>query len=149
MSSVSDSRPRIIATIDGEIDNRCSMIRFLMYANEWNIEGLIYCSSRFHWDGHDWAGTDWIEGQINKYAQVYENLIKHDTYYPSPAKFRELYTSGTSTTLARWTRTRQDRTELLRCYSTTNQVPYIFRRGAAPTQSQGRSRKSSTNTQIG
>ena len=44
-------RPRIIATTDGEIDDRCSMVRFLMYANEWEIEGIIHCSSRFHWAG--------------------------------------------------------------------------------------------------
>ncbi len=28
------ARPRIIATTDGEIDDRCSMVRFLLYANE-------------------------------------------------------------------------------------------------------------------
>ena len=28
------AKPRIIATTDGEIDDRCSMIRLLMYANE-------------------------------------------------------------------------------------------------------------------
>ena len=42
-------RPRVIVTTDGEIDDRCSMVRFLMYANEWDVEGLIYSSSRFHW----------------------------------------------------------------------------------------------------
>ena len=36
------ARPRIIATIDGEIDDRCSMVRFLLYANEWDIKGIIY-----------------------------------------------------------------------------------------------------------
>ncbi|MHC4173739.1 MAG: nucleoside hydrolase-like domain-containing protein, partial [Planctomycetota bacterium] len=35
-----DKRPRIIATTDGEIDDRCSMVRFLLYANEWDIEGI-------------------------------------------------------------------------------------------------------------
>jgi hypothetical protein len=35
------SRPRVIATTDGEIDDRDSMIRFLMYSNEWDIEGII------------------------------------------------------------------------------------------------------------
>lgn len=94
MSRNSDSRPRIVATTDGEIDDRCSMIRFLMYANEWDIEGLIYCSSRFHWEGHDWAGTDWIEDQIDLYAQVYENLTEHDPAYPSPEELRDLVYVG-------------------------------------------------------
>jgi len=42
------SRPRVIATTDGEIDDRDSMIRFLMYANEWDVEGIIYSSSTRH-----------------------------------------------------------------------------------------------------
>lgn len=70
------------------------MIRFLMYANEWNIEGLIYCSSRYHWKGHDWAGTDWIEDQIDAYAQVYENLTEHDPAYPPPEELRDLVYVG-------------------------------------------------------
>ncbi|MFB6187447.1 MAG: nucleoside hydrolase-like domain-containing protein [Halobacteriaceae archaeon] len=94
MSSLSDSRPRVIATTDGEIDDRCSMIRFLMYANEWNIEGLIYCSSRFHWKGHDWSGTNWIEDQIDTYAEVYDNLKEHDPDYPSPDELRDLVYVG-------------------------------------------------------
>ncbi len=48
----SPGRPRIIATTDGEIDDRCSMVRFLLYANEWDIEGIIHCSSKFHWKGN-------------------------------------------------------------------------------------------------
>lgn len=94
MSSVSDSRPRIVATTDGEIDDRCSMIRFLLYANEWDIAGLIYCSSRFHWEGHAWSGTDWIECQIDSYAQVYDNLKEHDPNYPSPDELRDLVYVG-------------------------------------------------------
>jgi len=44
----SGTRPRIVATTDGEIDDRCSMVRFLLYANEWDIEGIVYSSSKFH-----------------------------------------------------------------------------------------------------
>ncbi len=38
-------RPRVIVTTDGEIDERCSMVRFLMYANDFQVEGLIHSSS--------------------------------------------------------------------------------------------------------
>ena len=37
-------KPRIIVTSDGEIDDECSMVRFLLYANEWDIEGIITSS---------------------------------------------------------------------------------------------------------
>lgn len=81
--------PRIIVTSDGEIDDQCSMIRFLLYANEWNIEGIITSSSQYHWQGHNWAGDDWIEPDLNAYEQVYANLLKHDSDYPTPDYLRE------------------------------------------------------------
>jgi hypothetical protein len=40
-------KPRVIATSDGEIDDECSMVRFLLYANEWDIEGIITSSSQY------------------------------------------------------------------------------------------------------
>lgn len=50
------NRPRVIVTTDGEIDDECSLVRFLLYANEWDIEGIITSSSQYHWHGHKWAG---------------------------------------------------------------------------------------------
>lgn len=81
------ARPRVIVTTDGEIDDRCSMVRFLMYANEFDIEGLIYSSS-MHWLGQTWAGVEWIHGHIGHYARVYDNLKKHADGFPSPEELR-------------------------------------------------------------
>ena len=88
------SRPRVIATTDGEIDDRDSMIRFLMYANEWDIEGIIYSSSRFHWLGHTWSGVEWINAQIDMYDRVYPNLRKHDDGFPTAAELRSKVAVG-------------------------------------------------------
>lgn len=82
-------RPRIIVTSDGEIDDQCSMIRFLLYTNEWDVEGIVTSSSQYHWQGHRWAGDDWIEPNLAAYAEVYPNLLKHDSAYPSPEYLRE------------------------------------------------------------
>ena len=49
-------RPRTIVTTDPELDDSNSMVRFLLYANEVQTEGLIYASSQFHWRG-DGKGT--------------------------------------------------------------------------------------------
>lgn len=76
-------KTRVIVTTDGEIDDECSMVRFLLYANEWDIEGIITSSSQYHWHGHKWAGDDWIDPSYNAYEKVYPNLIKHDTNYPT------------------------------------------------------------------
>jgi len=82
------TRPRIIATTDGEIDDRCSMVRFLLYANEWDIEGIIYCSSRFHWKGHGWAGEQWIQRDIDMYASFYDTLKTHAKGFPTPKQLK-------------------------------------------------------------
>ena len=71
-------KPRVIVTSDGEIDDECSLVRFLLYANELDIEGIITTSSQYHWHGHKWAGDDWAQPYLAAYAEVYPNLIKHD-----------------------------------------------------------------------
>jgi len=82
------ARPRVIVTSDGEIDDRCSMIRFLLYANEFEVEGLINSSSRFHWLGQTWSGVEWINAQLSMYDRVYANLRKHADGYPTPEELR-------------------------------------------------------------
>ncbi len=64
-------------------------MRFLLYANEWDMAGIIYCRSRFHWKGHDWAGEDWIPRDIDLYAQTYENLKRHAPGFPSPQELKD------------------------------------------------------------
>ncbi len=82
------SRPRVIVTTDGEADDRCSMVRFLLTANEFDIEGIVNSSSEFHWvGGQGWNAfhpVSWVGEQIDLYGQVYDNLLLHDARYPSP-----------------------------------------------------------------
>lgn len=81
---------RTIVTTDGETDDRCSMIRFLLYANEWDIRGLIHSSSKHHWKGDEthpakkWNEVTWLDRQLAQYAEVYPNLKLHDAGYPAP-----------------------------------------------------------------
>jgi len=82
-------KPRVIVTSDGEIDDECSLVRFLLYANEWDIEGIVTSSSQYHWQGHRWAGDDWVEPYLDAYAQVYPNLVNHDPAYPTPEFLRK------------------------------------------------------------
>ena len=102
--------PRVIVTTDPELDDLNSMIRYLLYTNELDTEGLIYASSRFHWAGDGegtefflpdreydtpqtswrWTeeGSDHIDEALDAYAQVYDNLVVHDPEYPTPAELR-------------------------------------------------------------
>jgi hypothetical protein len=52
-------KPRIVITCDPELDDNNSFIRFLMYSSDFQVEGLIYASSQFHWKG-DGKGTKWF-----------------------------------------------------------------------------------------
>jgi len=60
----------VIATTDGEIDDQCSMVRFLLYSNEFDVAGIILSSSQYHWRGHDWAGDNWLDGYVDAYEKV-------------------------------------------------------------------------------
>lgn len=114
---VEKPRFRTIVTTDGEVDDVDSFIRMLLYVNEFDVEGLVYSSSQWHYKGDDqgtlfisempntaerygerkelrWPGTTWMQGLIAKYAEVYPNLQKHADGYPSPDKLLSLVKVG-------------------------------------------------------
>jgi hypothetical protein len=110
-SSPGQVRPRIVITADPELDDNNSLIRFLLYSSDLQIEGLVYASSQFHWKG-DGKGTKWyvpgreysrfglnlcpceswrwskderfIHDAVEAYAKVYPNLKVHNGNYPEP-----------------------------------------------------------------
>ena len=111
------SKPRTIVTTDGEIDDVDSFIRMLLYANEFQIEGLLYSSSMWHYKGDGkgtkivsememtkklygertdlrWAGVTWMDDLINVYEKVYPNLSKNASGYPTASKLRSLIKVG-------------------------------------------------------
>ena len=88
LAPAASDRPRVLVTSDGEIDDECSLVRFLLYVNEWDVEGIITSSSQYHWHGHRWAGDDWAQPYLDAYAEVFPNLLKHDPRYPSPEFLR-------------------------------------------------------------
>ena len=113
----SAAKPRVIVTSDGEVDDVDSFIRFLLYSNEFDIEGLVYSSSQWHYAGDGqgtlftsempstakrygertdlrWPGTQWMEEHIGRYAEVYDNLLLHDPGYPSPDHLLSLIRVG-------------------------------------------------------
>ncbi|RRB05042.1 DUF1593 domain-containing protein [Larkinella rosea] len=111
------TKPRTIVTTDGEVDDVDTFIRMLLYSNEFDIVGLVYSSSQWHYKGDGkgtkftsempntakrygertelrWPGTTWMEEYIDKYANVYPNLIKHAKGYPTPDYLKSLVRVG-------------------------------------------------------
>ena len=99
------TKPRTVVTTDMEQDDLASLIRYLLYTNDLDTEGIVYTSSKFHWAGDGrgtefflpdreyttpqtswrWTGTRTIQDQVlPAYARVYRNLRTHDRDYPSP-----------------------------------------------------------------
>jgi hypothetical protein len=97
--------PRTIITTDPELDDLNSMLRMLLYSNEIDIVGLVYSASQHHYLGDPAAGIEpfrWpapgdtlhIDQAVNAYEEVYDNLVVHDSSYPSPTHLRSLIKTG-------------------------------------------------------
>lgn len=107
-----DSKLRTVIMHDPELDDQNTIIRYLLYANEFQTEGLIYSSSMFHWKGDGngtlftgesehsrfgigaierWRWDDDVllfEPAVDAYEKVYNNLKLHAEGYPEPDELR-------------------------------------------------------------
>jgi hypothetical protein len=86
-----EEKPRLIVTTDGEIDDKTSFVRFLMYCNEFETEGLIYGNSKWQRHGH---GTEWMQETIDVWATVLDNIRLHQEGYPDPEHLKSLCYAG-------------------------------------------------------
>jgi hypothetical protein len=75
-------------------DDIQSMVRFLLYANEFDVEGLIASSATFA----NYANKQFILDILELYDQVDENLRKHDARFPSANALRAVTFQGLSGT---------------------------------------------------
>jgi hypothetical protein len=73
-------KPIVIITQDGEVDDRSSFMRFLLYTPDMDLRGIIASNSKWQRDGH---GLDWINEAYGLYEQVLDNLLLHNPDYPS------------------------------------------------------------------
>jgi hypothetical protein len=91
------SRPRlcILTDIGGDPDDQQSLIRLLVYANEFRIEGLLPTASGTPGECHDATPrTDLIHQTIDAYAQVLPNLRLHADHWPDPDALHALVHPG-------------------------------------------------------
>src|SRR5688500_15981655 len=89
-------KPRVVVLTDisNEPDDEESLVRFLVYSNEFEVEGLIATTSTWLREG---TREDLIRRQIDAFDQVRPNLIKHATGYPTAKELKAVtYTGQTS-----------------------------------------------------
>ncbi len=81
MAQTDHNKPRIIVLtdIENEPDDAMSLVRFLTYANQWDVEGLVATTS-VHQQNE--IATWRIFEILKAYDLVRENLLKHEPGYP-------------------------------------------------------------------
>lgn len=86
-------KPRVVVMTDigGDPDDRQSMVRFLLYTCDFEVEGL--CTGFGH--GHyKQTRPDLIHEAVDAYGQVLPNLRKHRKDYPSYEHLKNLIKDG-------------------------------------------------------
>ena len=79
-------KPRLLITTDigGDPDDTQSLIRLMLYSNEFEIEGLVASASGTMGElKEDIVRTDLIKEIVDAYGQVQPNLAMHDPDYPA------------------------------------------------------------------
>jgi len=87
------ARPRIVVMTDiaNEPDDQMSMVRFLLYSNGFDVEGLVATTSTWMKQG---PRPDVVRTVLDAYETVQPNLLKHAPGFPSAATLREVVVTG-------------------------------------------------------
>ncbi|MGH1359711.1 MAG: nucleoside hydrolase-like domain-containing protein [Burkholderiaceae bacterium] len=99
-AGVAQAKERVIVTTDGEGDDKASLVRLLMYANEIDINGFIYSNSQFHHSdvspiaNHQVGANGWIEQTISQYEASLGNLRVHASGWPAGSQLRAVIRNG-------------------------------------------------------
>jgi hypothetical protein len=90
-----DTKPRVIVLTDisNEPDDEESIVRFLVYSNEYDVEGLIATTSCWL---RDTTRVDLIQRNVNAYGQVRKNLLVHAEGFPEAARLQDVIRVGQS-----------------------------------------------------
>jgi hypothetical protein len=97
--AAANGRLRVIVETDagGDPDDEQSLVRFLLYANEWDVEGII-CNRAAARDGENHnterTGLGIVRRLVKAYGECYPKLVQHDVRYPKPETLLRRTVSG-------------------------------------------------------
>src|SRR5215212_6406278 len=89
--------PRLIVLTDigGDPDDQQSMVRLMLYSNEFDIEGLIATASGTPGElKEEMTRPELIREIVRAYGQVRPNLLKHAAGYPEERRLLDRIKSG-------------------------------------------------------
>lgn len=84
-------RVMVLTDIENEPDDSQSLVRFLTYSNQWDVEGLVATTS-VHL--RDKTAAWHIREIVAAYGKVRDNLVKHEPGYPEAAYLLSLIREG-------------------------------------------------------
>ncbi|GAB3764195.1 DUF1593 domain-containing protein [Spirosoma pomorum] len=90
-SASTRSRVLVLSDIEADPDDSQSLIRFLLYANQWDTEGLIATTS-IHQKTR--IAPETMHQILDAYGKVQPNLIKHEMGYPTALALKKLIKKG-------------------------------------------------------
>lgn len=97
--SAAPERLRIVVETDagGDPDDEQSLVRFLLYANEWDVQGIIANRARAR-EGENKNpvrdGLGIVRRQLGAYGEVYPKLRLHDERYPTKEELWKVTVAG-------------------------------------------------------
>src|SRR5215469_15480240 len=86
-------KPRVfvLSDIGNEPDDQMSLTRFLLYSNEYDIEGLVAVTST--WQRHK-VSPEIIQKVLSNYGKIRSNLLKHADGFPAAEDLSNLVKAG-------------------------------------------------------
>ncbi|KAA9131044.1 DUF1593 domain-containing protein [Marinihelvus fidelis] len=93
LAEAREDKPRVfvLTDIENEPDDAMSMVRFLVYANQWDVEGLVATTSVHQPD----QTAAWrIREIVGAYGEVRDNLEKHEPGFPTANHLLSLIREG-------------------------------------------------------
>lgn len=91
VSAADKPRVFVLTDIENEPDDAMSMVRFLTYANHFDVEGLAATTS-IHQQGR--VAPERIRRIVQAYGKVRDNLEKHEQGYPTAELLLDRVTEG-------------------------------------------------------
>jgi hypothetical protein len=88
---VQKQRVIVLTDISNEPDDEESLVRFLVYSNEYDVEGLIATTSVWL---KDTVRPERIRERVEAYGQVRDNLLKHASGYPTQEHLQSVIKAG-------------------------------------------------------
>lgn len=86
-------KPRLVVMTDigGDPDDRQSMVRFLLYSCDFDLEGFCTGFGHGHYEN---TRPELIHQAIDAYSKIFENLKRYDADYPAPGMLHSLVKDG-------------------------------------------------------